>query len=75
MEVHLVFSLTPDDESQLAPSVLEAIRNVLAGLPVTYSVRVKTNIGHPTGKTHRVSHADDADGPTRKFTRVGSPAS
>jgi hypothetical protein len=73
MEVHLVFSLAPDDESQLAPGVLEAIRTVLAGLPVTYTVRVKTNSGSPISQSHRASHADDADGPTRQFTRVRSP--
>jgi hypothetical protein len=75
MEVHLVFSLTPDDESQLAPSVLEAIRSVLGGLSVTYSVRVKTNIGSPVYQGHGSSLADNADGPTRQFTRLESPAS
>lgn len=75
MEVHLVFSLTPDDESQLAPSVLEAIRSVLGGLSVSYSVRVKTNIGNPAYQSHGASYADDADGPTRQFTRLESPAS
>ena len=74
MEVHLVFSLTPDDESQLAPSVLEAIRSVLGGLSVSYSVRVKTNIGNPICQSHGASHADHSDGPTRQFTRLESPA-
>lgn len=45
MEIHLVSSLTPDDESRLAPQVLAAIGSVLDGLPVAYSVRIETAVG------------------------------
>jgi hypothetical protein len=46
MEIHLVSSLTPDDESRLAPRVLAAIGSVLEGLPVSYSVRIVTAVGN-----------------------------
>ena len=46
MEIHLVSSLTPDDERRLAPAMLAAIGRVLDRLPVTYSVRVETAIGN-----------------------------
>ena len=46
MEIHLVSSLTPDDESRLAPKMLAAIGAVLDGLPVSYSVRIETAIGN-----------------------------
>ena len=37
MEIHLVSSLTADDESRLAPKMLAAIGKVLNGLPVSYT--------------------------------------
>jgi hypothetical protein len=46
MEIHLISSLTPDDESRLAPKVLAAIGHVLEGLPVSYSVRIVTAVGN-----------------------------
>lgn len=46
MEIHLVSSLTPDDEGRLAPKVLAAIGAVLDGLPVSYSVRIETAVGN-----------------------------
>ena len=73
MEIHLVSTLTPDDERRLAPSVLEAIGGVLDGLPVSYAVRIKTHIGSPIYRSHEVSRADDASGRTATFTKVESP--
>jgi hypothetical protein len=46
MEIHLVSSLTPDDESRLAPKMLAAIGAVLDGLPVSYSVSIETAAGN-----------------------------
>ncbi len=55
MEIHLVSSLTPDDESRLAPKVLAAIGRVLDGLPVTYSVRIETASGGAIHHNHRAT--------------------
>ena len=52
MEIHLVSSLTPDDESRLAPEVLAAIGTVLDGLPVSYSVRLETAQGNAIHRNH-----------------------
>jgi len=46
MEIHLISSLTPDDERRLAPAMLAAIGRVLDRLPVTYSVRLETATGN-----------------------------
>lgn len=46
MEIHLVSSLTPDDESRLAPKVLTAIGAILDALPVSYSLRIETALGN-----------------------------
>jgi hypothetical protein len=62
MEIHLVSSLTPDDESRLAPQVLAAIGSLLDGLPVAYSVRIETALGdaiHHNRKAGRPLTDDD----------------
>jgi hypothetical protein len=61
MEIHLVSSLTPDDESRLAPRVLAAIGGVLDGLPVSYSVRIETATGIAIHQSHKARHAESAD--------------
>ena len=52
MEIHLVSSLTSDDESRLAPSVMAAISRVLDRLPVSYSVRIETAAGNAIQHHH-----------------------
>jgi len=52
MEIHLVSSMTPDDENRLAPTVLAAIGRVLEGLPVSYSVRIETATGDAIRHNH-----------------------
>ena len=52
MEIHLVSSLTPDDESRLAPKVLAAIGAVLDSLPVSYSLRIETLVGNTIHRSH-----------------------
>jgi hypothetical protein len=59
MEIHLVSSLTPDDESRLAPRVLAAIGEVLGRLPVSYSVRIETAIGNAIHHNHTAPPSDD----------------
>ena len=61
MEIHLVSSLTPDDESRLAPKLLAAIGGVLDGLPVSYSVRIETAMGDAIHRSHRARPADTDD--------------
>ena len=58
MEIHLVSSLTPDDESRLAPRVLAAIAGVLEGLPVSYSVRIETAVGNAIHHNHTAQEDD-----------------
>lgn len=49
MEIHLVSSLTPEDECRLAPQVLSAIERILA---ITYCVRVETTAGNEIQHSH-----------------------
>jgi hypothetical protein len=56
MRIHLVSSLTPDDESRLAPQVLAAIGSVLDGLPVAYSVRIETAFGDAIHHNRKAVH-------------------
>jgi len=58
MEIHLVSSLTPDDESRLAPRVLAAIGGLLEGLPVSYSVRIETAVGNAIHHNHTAQEDD-----------------
>ncbi len=63
MEIHLVSSLTPDDESRLAPRVLAAIAGVLEGLPVSYSVRIETAVGNAIHHNHTAREDDRSQAP------------
>jgi hypothetical protein len=64
MEIHLVSSLTPDDERRLARNVLKAIGGVMDEFPVSYAVRIRTNIGSPLYLSREASRADDLDSTT-----------
>ena len=57
MEIHLVSSLTSDDESRLAPAMLAAIGQILERLPVSYSVRIETVAGNAIQRHHTPSGA------------------
>jgi hypothetical protein len=59
MEIHLVSSLTPDDENRLAPRVLAAIGEVLERLPVSYSVRIETAVGTAIHHNHTAALQDE----------------
>jgi len=63
MEIHLVSSLTPEDESRLAPAVLEAINNVLDMLPVSYSVRIDMVTGSSIHHRHTAAVGQLLDRP------------
>jgi hypothetical protein len=66
MEIHLVSSLTPEDENRLAPRVLAAIGEVLETLPVSYSVRIETATGNAIHHSHTARQADFAARPKPK---------
>ena len=61
MEIHLVSSMTCDDESRLAPAMLTAIGRILDRLPVSYTVRIQTAAGNEIQHHHtsRFDHAED----------------
>lgn len=62
MEIHLVSSLTSDDESRLAPAVMAAIGRVLDRLPVSYSVRIETTAGNSIQHHHTATGLPGGDG-------------
>jgi hypothetical protein len=64
MEIHLVSSLTPDDECRLAPQVLSAIERILDRLPVTYCVRIETSAGNEIHHSHTAPARRGQQGPS-----------
>lgn len=42
MNIRFTSSLTPDDESRLAPIVLQALGAILNAMPIAYMVRIDT---------------------------------
>ncbi len=74
MEIHLVSSLTPDDESRLAPKVLAAIGAVLDGLPVSYSVRIETIVGNAIHRNRTAPENGQAARQDALQDALGSPA-
>jgi hypothetical protein len=49
VNIHVISSLTDDDEDRFAPVLLKALAQLLKAMPITYSVRIETQ-----GKTlHR----------------------
>ena len=73
MEIYLVSSLTPDDESRLAPKVLAAIGDVLDGLPVSYSIRIETAIGKAIRRNHTKPQNGGAAAPGAASGALESP--
>ena len=61
MEIHLVSSLTSDDESRLAPTVLTAIGRILDRLPVSYSLRIETTAGNAIQHHHTAKGVKPAE--------------
>ena len=63
MEIHVVSSLTSDDESRLAPVVMAAIARILKRLPVSYSVRIETAAGTAFQQLYTPTGAGSVEGP------------
>jgi hypothetical protein len=61
VEIHVVSSLTPDDESRLAAKILAAIGGLLEGLPVSYSVRIETASGDAIHRSHNAARHTQAE--------------
>jgi hypothetical protein len=61
MEIHLVSSLTSDDESRLAPEMLVAIGRVLEKFPVSYSLRIETEVGSAIQRHHTARQVEAPD--------------
>jgi hypothetical protein len=45
MDIRLVSSLTPDDETRLAPALMAALTQLLDQLPIAYTCRLETASG------------------------------
>jgi len=43
MNIRLVSTLTPEDESLMAPALLKALSGILDMLPIAYAIRVNTS--------------------------------
>ena len=52
MDVHIVSSLAPDEESRLAARVLAAIGSLFDETAVSYSVRIETALGNAIHFNH-----------------------
>jgi len=74
MEIHLVSSLTPDDESRLAAKVLAAIDAVLDSLPVSYSIRIETLVGNTIDRSRTAPQNATAADSDRPSDALASPA-
>lgn len=70
MEIHLVSSMTSDDESRLAPAMLTAIGRILDRLPISYSVRIETAAGNEIQHHHTASMLTSPDGPPGATTEI-----
>ena len=58
MEIHLISTMTAEDENRLAPAMLAAIGRVLSDLPVSYAVRIETTAGNAIHQNHTASSVE-----------------
>ena len=45
MVIRFTSTLTPDDETSVAPALLKAVGHLLAPFPISYSMRIETTAG------------------------------
>jgi hypothetical protein len=45
MDIHFISTLTPDDEDEYAPAVLNAVKTLLDLMPIAYTIRIETANG------------------------------
>jgi hypothetical protein len=46
MEIRFVSTLTPEDEERIATLIIEAAKGILAILPISYKLEIKTIANH-----------------------------
>jgi hypothetical protein len=61
MEIHVVSTLTPDDEERVASALLTALAELLDGLPIAYAVRIKTSGARVVQRTNLGNEANVAN--------------
>lgn len=68
MDIHFVSTLTPEDEDQYAPAVLNAVKAILDLMPIAYTLRIETansRVFQHTKSDMRIDNApDDLDDDT-----------
>jgi len=52
MDIRIVSSLTPEDETRLVPALTSALTTLLDQLPIRYTVRVETAAGKTFTRNH-----------------------
>jgi hypothetical protein len=52
MDIHIVSSLTPEDETRLASALMSALTELLDQLPIRYTVRFETAAGKTLTRNH-----------------------
>lgn len=57
MDIHLISSLTDDDEDRFASVVLNAMSDLLGNTPVAYSVRIETTAGKVLQQSRPIAEA------------------
>lgn len=71
MDIHFVSTLTPEDEDQYAPAVLNAVKAMLDLMPIAYTLRIATANGrvfqHTKSDVRVETAADDLEEETATF--------
>jgi hypothetical protein len=61
MDIHVVSTLTPDDEERVASAMLTALAELLDGLPIAYAVRIQTSGARVVQRTNLGNGGNVAD--------------
>jgi hypothetical protein len=61
MDIHVVSTLTPDDEERVASALLTALAELLDGLPIAYAVRIQTSGARVVQRTNLGTGGNVAD--------------
>ena len=61
MVIRFTSTLTPEDESSVAPALLKAVGQLLAPFPISYSMRIETTAGEVV-EDGRLGSGSDSSG-------------
>jgi hypothetical protein len=61
MDIHVVSTLTPDDEDRIADGLAAALARLLDDLPISYSLRIET-VGTKVVQRTNLDSASDTPG-------------